>query len=51
VPYAYGYGEAPYDVYSGDVYAAVPEDENCYYVRRRVLTDWGPRYRRVLICE
>jgi hypothetical protein len=44
-PYDYGYYEAPYDMY-----AAAP-DEECYFVRRRVLTPLGYRYRRVYVCD
>lgn len=49
-PYAYGYGDS-YGYVDSDVYAAVPDDEECYFVRRRVATKWGYRVRRVLICE
>jgi hypothetical protein len=44
VPYVYGYYEEPYELY-----AATPEEE-CYVVRR-VLTEWGYRYRRVYVCD
>jgi hypothetical protein len=40
-PYPYGYG---YDSYAYD-------DGGCYLVRRRVMTPYGWRLRRVQVCN
>jgi hypothetical protein len=46
-PYAYGgYGYGPgYDSYAYD------DDGGCYLVRRRVMTPYGWRFRRVQVCD
>lgn len=43
----YGYGYAPGPVYYGGPYAY----SRCYMVRQRVWTDYGPRWRRVRVCD
>ncbi len=43
----YGYGYAPAPVYYGGPYAY----SRCYMVRQRVWTDYGPRWRRVRVCD
>jgi len=42
--YGYGYGNAGYDSYAYD-------NGGCYLVRRRVMTPYGWRLRRVQVCD
>ena len=51
-----GFGGYPYDDYYGDYYNdgyyddGYYDDGGCYLVRRRVLTHYGWRIRRVQVC-
>jgi hypothetical protein len=47
-PYpAYGYAYAPGPVYYGGPYAY----SRCHVVRQRIATNYGPRWRRVRVCD
>jgi hypothetical protein len=49
-PYGYGgYGGYGYPYYPG--YAAYEDDGGCYLVRRRIMTPYGWRIRRVTVCQ
>ena len=43
----YGYGYAPGPVYYGGPYAY----SRCHLVRQKVWTNYGPRWRRVRVCD
>ena len=43
----YGYGYYAADPYYGGAYAY----GGCYTVRQKVWTDYGPRWRRVRVCD
>lgn len=43
----YSYGYAPGPVYYGGPYAY----SRCHLVRQKVWTDYGPRWRRVRVCN
>jgi hypothetical protein len=43
----YGYAHAPGPVYYGGPYAY----SRCHLVRQRVSTNYGPRWRRVRVCD
>ena len=45
--YGYGYAYAPEPVYYGGPYAY----SRCHLVRQKVWTDYGPRWRRVRVCD
>ena len=45
-----GYGAYPYGYYDG-YYPYVEDESVCYVARRRVMTRYGWRIRRVSVCE
>jgi hypothetical protein len=45
-----GYGAYPYGYYDG-YYPYVEDESVCYVTRRRVMTRYGWRIRRVSVCE
>jgi hypothetical protein len=46
-PYGYAYAPAPAPVYYGGPYAY----SRCQMVRQKIVTDYGPRWRRVRVCD
>jgi hypothetical protein len=45
--YGYGYAAAPGPVYYGGPYAY----SRCHLVRQKIWTNYGPRWRRVRVCD